>query len=1056
MSAASSVRIVGGVVPASLLTRITSGEVANKASLAPSSYHLVGNEAVRDAASRAWGYLRGAWETWRASEAKRVHGPVTGPGTGPARERWLLPLLRELGYGQVPALRDGLHVEGHDYPVSHAWGGHVPIHLLGPGVDLDKRNPGVAGAARAPQAMVQELLNRSDEHLWAILSNGLRLRLLRDSTALAGSAYLEFDLEAIFDGEIYADWLLLFQICHVSRLEIRQEPGGEDAGPADCWLEGWRGEAVQAGTRALEHLRDGVEAAIVALGSGFLAHPANRWLVEAFRTGGLTAKEYHRALLRLVYRLLFCFVAEDRGALLDPAAPPEARERYDRYFGTQRLRRLARLRAGGPHADLWRAERLVLAALGGDGLAPIAVPALGGIFDPDRRQRPVAGAAHRDLLIGADLANVDLLEAVRRMAWFSRDHRAYAVDYRNLGAEELGGVYESLLELIPEVDAEAGAFRLVTAAGNERKTTGSYYTPPALVSALLDTALDPLLDEALSAAKDAPDAERRLLALRVCDPASGSGGFLVAAARRIARRLAQVRSGEDEPTPRDVQHALRDVVGQCLYGVDVLDMAAELCKVSLWLEALEPGKPLGFLDARIRVGNSLLGTTPALLAAGVPDEAFKELEGDEKPYAAAVRKRNKQESAGQAAFTFSDDDDAVTDLALRRLDILTPADDVATVRQKSEEFARYQDDPDLARQRLLADAWTAAFVWPLHQGAPEPPTTGVLASLAEDAESVWLEATVDLIDSLAFDYRFFHWHLEFPEVFTADGQPGPDGWTGGFDLMVGNPPWERVKLQEQEFFAARDPEIAKAPNAATRRRMIARLRTDDPPLYDAFLAEKRKAEGVSALLRTSGRFPLGGRGDVNTYAVFAELFRSLTAPRGQAGVIVPTGIATDATTQHFFKDLVQHGSLVALYDFENRLGIFEAVDSRMKFCLLTMAGRARREQAASFAFFLHDPADIAAKEFALTPEEITLLNPNTGTCPVFRTRRDAEITLGIYRRVPVLIKEGDPAGNPWGISFMRMFDMSNDSHLFHTYDELIEDGWELEGNIFVKNEPGGG
>lgn len=1045
MSAGQAVRIVGGVVPAGLFARITAGEVTDRQSVTPWSYHLVGTETVRDAASRAWGYLRGAWDAWREAEALRP----AGPGTGTARERWLLPLLRELGYGQVPALRDGVQVGMSEYPVSHAWG-HVPVHLLGPRVDLDRRNPGVAGAARAPQAMVQELLNRSDDHLWAILSNGLRLRLLRDSTALAGSAYVEFDLEAIFDGELYADWLLLFQVCHVSRLEKRS---GADAPPSDCWLEAWRGEAVQAGTRALEKLREGVEQALVTLGSGFLTPSANGWLVEALRTGQLTPAEYHRALLRLVYRLLFCFVAEDRGALLDPAAPPAARERFERYFSTARLRRLALVRAGGPHVDLWRAQRMVLAGLGGHGLPQIAVPALGGLFDLDRRQPRLDDAPHPDLLIGADLANTDLLTAIRHLGWTTRDHSAQAVDYRHLGAEELGGVYESLLELVPVVDVDGATFQLTHVAGNERKTTGSYYTPPALVSALLDTALDPLLDEAVAAARgNAAETERRLLALRVCDPASGSGGFMVAAARRIARRVAQARSGEDEPTPAEVQHALRDVIGRCVYGVDVLDMAAELCKVSLWLEALEPGKPLGFLDARIRVGNSLLGTTPALLADGVPEDAFKELEGDEKAYAAAVRKRNRQERAGQGAFTFSDDVAAPDDLILRRLELLDPADDVEAVRQRAEEFARYQADSDQSLQKLLADAWTAAFVWPLQKGAPEPPTTGVLESLAADPESPWLAKTVDEIDQLAYDYRFFHWHLEFPEVFTGDGETGPEGWSGGFDLMIGNPPWERVKLQEQEFFASRDPEIAKASNAAVRRRMIEQLRTADPVLHAAFLAEKRKAEGVSALLRTSGRFPLGGRGDVNTYAVFAELFRSLTAPRGQAGVIVPTGIATDATTQHFFKDLVLHGSLVALYDFENAAPIFEGVHRSFKFCLLTMAGRARRAQAASFAFFLHDPAEIATKEFALTPEEITLLNPNTGTCPVFRTRRDAEITLGIYRRVPVLIKEGDPDGNPWGISFMTMFHMSNDSHLFHTYDELVADGWELEGNVFVKRD----
>ncbi len=369
-----------------------------------------------------------------------------------------------------------------------------------------------------------------------------------------------------------------------------------------------------------------------------------------------------------------------------------------------------------------------------------------------------------------------------------------------------------------------------------------------------------------------------------------------------------------------------------------------------------------------------------------------------------------------------------------------------------------QSDVVRPHAELQADAWTAAFVWPLIELTRRPsPKTSCSRSVANPTTRRWPTRCTEVETPTRRDYRFFHWHLEFPEIFGDPPAPTwvPDGWPGGFSCLLGNPPWERVKLQEQEFFAARSPEIAQAPNAAARTRLIKALIETDPALHEAFLAEKRHSEGVSHILRLSGRYPLNGRGDVNTYAVFAELFRSLTAPHGRSGVIVPTGIATDATTQYFFKDLVTSDSLAALYDFENRAGIFPDVDSRMKFCLLTIAGRAEHELAASFAFFLHDPADIDTARFALTPDEITLLNPNTGTCPIFRTRRDAEITLGIYRRVPVLIDEskvavGKPEGNPWGISFMRMFDMANDSHLFRTREQLEDDGWTLKSNVFER------
>lgn len=1046
MSGLQAVRVIGGIVPPSMLARVQAGDVAAE-SLTPASFRLAGNETLRDAAARAWSYLQGAWAAFREIEE---------PTISQTRERWLLPLVRELGYGNVPSLSHGLTIEEVHYPISHGRD-HIPIHLLAPSIYLDRRNPGVAGAARAPQAMLQECLNRSDGHLWALLSNGTRLRMLRDSTALAGSAYLEFDLKAIFGGELYSEFLLMFLLAHSTRTEKR---GGEESSPADCWLEKWRKDAVETGTRALDKLRIGVEKALIDLGDGFLHHPNNGWLVDALRSGQLSDRDYLRALLRLVYRLLFCFVAEDRNALLDPQAPPEAKQRYTTYFSTARLRRISRIRAGGPHPDLWDAQRLVLKSLGGKGLPQLGVPALGGLFDPDPRSVAVDGQPGPDLLLSADLGNHALLSAVRALAWFHvAGGRTQPVDYRNLGAEELGSVYESLLELIPRVNLSDMVFRLETVAGHDRKTTGSYYTPPALVSALLDTALDPLLNEAVKNANDAKHAEERLLALTVCDPASGSGGFLVAAARRIARRLAQVRSGEDEPTPEQVQHALRDVIGHCIYGVDINDLAAELAKVSLWLEALEPGKPLGFLDARIRVGNSLIGATPALLAEGIPDAAFKEISGDDKKYAAALRKQNKIERSGQSSLFAAEGTIDTTQLAGAREDILSSTDDIDAMRDKADAWQDYEHSDTVRRARLRADAWTAAFVWSLTPDSPPPVTHEVLQQIAAHPDDPTLAQTVGEVDRLADEYRFFHWNLEFPEIF---GDPnavdaGPDGWPGGFSCLLGNPPWEHIELKEQEFFESRAPEIAAAAGA-TRKRLINNLAREDPPLNHAYLTTKRRLDGLRHFAADSGHYPLNGRGRVKTDTVFAELFRSLTAPRGRAGVIVPTGIATDATTQHFFKDLVTSASLAALYDFENRSGIFPDVDSRMKFCLLTMAGRAEHEPAASFAFFLLDPVDIDASRFALTPEEITLLNPNTGTCPVFRTRRDAEITLGIYRRVPVLINQakvaaGDPDGNPWGVSFMQgLFNMTSDSHLFRTREQLESDGWELHGNIFELGE----
>ncbi|QXT62882.1 Eco57I restriction-modification methylase domain-containing protein [Tessaracoccus palaemonis] len=1030
------VRVQGGLIPAELLSRISAGALPGQSS---ADYHLAPGESVREAANRAWAYLTGVWATYRQA-AERL--PESDRGTSLTRERWLLILLRELGFGRVSTTpAGGLHVDGKSAPISHLWE-QVPMHLLGHRVELDRRTQGVAGAAsQSPQSMVQELLNRSDEHLWAVLSNGVTLRLLRDSTSLVGSSYVEFDLEAIFDGDLFADFLVLFSVCHESRLAIRDQ----GLGPTSCWLEAWRSESIESGTRALDQLRDSVREAITTLGTGFLAHHANGALRDSLTDGTLRIEDVNHALLRVVYRLLFTFVAEDRGLLLDPDAAPTTRQRYLDFFSTARLRRTARRRRGTRHTDQWRALNLVWDGLGSvDGRPELGLIGIGGLFD----------AGPLDVFREAELSNEALLRAVRQLSLIeeagSRVRRV--VDYRNLGAEELGSIYETLLEYVPSWDAGRRRFELLNSAGNDRKSTGSYYTPTSLIECLLDSALDPVLDRA----ERQPDPESALLALTVCDPACGSGHFLVAAARRIAKRVAAIRTGDPEPPPERIREALSDVVGRCIYGVDINPLAAELAKVSLWLETLDPGRPLAFLDAQIKVGNSLMGTTPGLIAGGVPDDAFAALEGDDKKVTAALKKQNKAERAGQdelfAAPAPAVDPTLAQDLA--SLITGVGAASLADVHARQQKLHALESDPTVQRLRLVADAWCAGFVWPKLPGAPKAITDSTVRSI-ERGESLPAD-TADTIQALATEYRFFHWHVEFPHLFHPGGQDETLGWTGGFDVVLGNPPWEHVELKEQEFFAARDPQIAAA-SGARRKRLIRDLPVDNPRLSSEFESAKRHLDATRHFLAASGRFPLCGRGRIKTDSVFAEGSRHLVAEHGRMGMILPTGIATDATTQYYFKDLVKRGSLVSLYDFENAKPLFVGVHRSFKFCLLTLAGRGERVPKAEFAFFAHDPSDLLKDDarFELTPEEIQLLNPNTGTCPIFRTRRDAEITLGIYRRVPVLINENDPVnGNPWGISFMQgLFNMTSDSHLFHTRDELEADGWTLNGNVFERPLP---
>lgn len=1023
----TSVHVAGGLLPTDVLSAVLAGSLDG---LKPSDYHL-GGENPREASARVWTHLLGVYRRFRDDLAKL---PDNDPAVGVTRERWLTVLFSDLGYGRLTATGSGgITVEDRQYPVSHLWG-TTPIHLLGWGVPLDKRSPGVPGAAhRAPHAMVQELLNRSDQHLWALLSNGRALRLLRDSTTLTGQAYVEFDLEAMFDGELFAEFAMLYLLTHQSRVEVP-----EDGQPSDCWLEQWRTTAVSQGVRALNLLRDGVQQALETLGTGFLQHPANSRLRDDLDSGPIRVEDLHASLLRMVYRLLFWSVAEDRDALHNPTATADMRERYRDHFSSTRLRGIALRRQGSAHHDLWDAVSLVMTALGRqDGEARLGLPGLGGLFT----------TTHGDVLTGARLGNQPLLAAIRSLSIVQpKNQPRRLVDFRNLGADELGSIYESLLELVPRHDPIRHRFSLENLAGNDRKTSGSYYTPSDLVELVLDTALDPVLDDA----EKQPDPEQALLGLTVCDPAIGSGHFMVSAARRIALRLATVRSGEIDPTPTDAQDAMHDVVARCIYGVDINPMAADLAKVSLWLEAMSPGRPLSFLDHHIKVGNSLLGTTPALLHAGIPGEAYVALTGDDKKVATAWKRLNEKQQAGQTSLF--DEGGLEIGNAEQRLAVeeigarAAAARTLADVAWAAQRYATATSSEYAVRRRRVADAWCVAFLGPKTPDAA-PITHALLAQLSAGTTDLQLLPIIDQIDALTSRHRLFHWHLEFPEVFhVPDHGPAntPTGWTGGFSAVLGNPPWETLQMSEKEFFASRDSAIADAKTAALRKKAIGALAESNPELLREFTFELRRGEAEAHLIRASWRFPLCATGKINTYSIFAEHFRSVVSRVGRTGIITPTGLATDATTAAFFADTLASARLAAFFDFENGT-MFASVDSRFRFAVSSMTG-GERIPDVRLAFFQTRIPDVASHTFALSAAEILLLNPNTGTLPIFRTRRDAEITIACYRRHPVLWRDGAPDGNPWGLQFSQgLFNMASDSGIFVTADALSAEGATFDG-----------
>ena len=1016
------VTLEGGLFAADLIETLGS-DPAGAAGQRPEDFGLPGVR-LSDEMQDTFAQVRVQWQRF---ERRRV--AVGDVSTRLTRADWVLPALSFLGF-EPTYRRAGIKAGGQSYAVSHTLGegdDAVPVHVAAWDADLDRRGD----ARQSPHALVQDYLNRSDA-LWGIVTNGRRLRILRDTTRLSRPVYVEFDLEGIVSGNQYAAFALMFRMAHRSRF-----PAG--GGPAhDCPLERWYQDGVEQGGRVRGRLRVGVEAALEAFGAGFLEHPKSDKLRDDLASGRLSPEDYYRQLLRLVYRLLFLMVAEERRLLfVDGPAKAERQRLYTRWYAVEHLRgRAASRRGRDPHADLWQGMRATFDLFRQEeAAAELGLGALNGeLF-------AIPSCMH---LEGAHVRNDRLLDALFRLSTFeetegrSRRRRGgrRRVAFAAIDVEELGSVYEGLLDFHPLIDVEARRFTLVS--GNERKSTGSYYTPKDLVGELIKSALEPVLAERVKAARTAEDQERAILSLRVIDPACGSGHFLLAAARRMGRELARVRSGESEPSPKDHREAVRDVIRHCVYAVDKNPGAVDLCKVALWIESHSAGLPLTFLDHHVRRGDALVGVMDlGVLADGIPDAAYKPLTGDDKGAASDLKRRNRAEA--RDALAAYDVGRVLDTFAGRMADLdAMPDDDLADIAAKTARYhAARGQDPAWRRLRRACDLYCAAFFTAKSGAAGRTvPTTGRLVEALAGRLPGQIKAETA---TLAQDQGFFHWPLEFPEVFRA----------GGFDVVLGNPPWEVSQLSETEFFDVHDADIA-ALAGDKRKKAIAALEANRPDLWRKYVEAKRAFDSANEFIRGSDRFKLTAVGKINTYALFAEQFLKLVGERGRAGIIVPTGIATDNSTKAFFDAVAGGRRLAGLYDFENSAPIFQNVHRSYKFALLTLANNV---EATRFAFFLTRTDQLAdeRRRFTLAPDDIALINPNTRTCPIFRTGFDAELTKKIYRRVPVLIDEAEgAAGNPWGMTFRQgLFNMTSDSGLFSTHAKLAAAGGRLEGNAWA-------
>lgn len=955
------------------------------------------------------------------------------------------------------------------------------------GRPLDRRS-GRSGEETAPSTQMLRYLRRIDDVTqgnlrWGILTNGAKWRLYFSGARSVSEQFFELDLAAILDIAGHNDglfalneddrhhWLKVFV------LVFRREafvPSGADP-------RSFHEKALQEGKFYEERVAEDLSNKVF----GEVFPDLIRAIVKAAPDADL--QEVREGALILLYRLLFTLYAEDRDLL------PVKDERYDDYG----LRERVRLDVGNRKDNndtfsetasrYWGAMSDLFFAID-QGDASIGLPPYnGGLFDQERNP----------ILTNIRIPDAVMARVIDALSFERTDEGRKYINYRNLSVQQLGSIYERLLEY--EV-ARDGDDIQVQPNIFARKGSGSYYTPDDLVQLILSETLEPLVEERKQAFTnkiaelgkgDLPDHRKigqlkrldpatALLDLKICDPAMGSGHFLVSLVDFMADQVITAMAEAELDAPEewgdyisplgeridtirntilanadernwtideeqlDDRHIIRRMVlKRCIYGVDKNPMAVELAKVALWLHTFTVGAPLSFLDHHLRCGDSLFGSwvkkgidqaatygTPLLL---------------HEPMKRALRAASKMQivegltdaeiaEAHRSADVFAEIEEmtAPLDALLKLIHAL----DWLALKGKAEKAAvkiffdgQFGDPLDIA------------------MGKREPKTTREEGRLFAEI--------LGKAKQLVTEENFMNWQVTFPGIWT-DWEA--DELTGGFDGVIGNPPWDRMKLQQVEWFAERRPDIAKVQKAADRTKMIKALEAAGDPLAADYAKASERAEAGTRMARKGGDYPLLSGGDINLYSLFVERAMTIVRRHGLIGLLVPSGIASDKTASKFFKGVATEGRLKTLYDFENgRQGktggpFFADVHRSFKFCAL-VASPSATEYAANCAFFLHDVSELTDENvrFSLSAEDFARVNPNTGTAPIFRSKRDAELTKTIYTNATVLVdRSSGEEVKVWPVKYTTMFHMTNDSGLFRTRQELEEQeaAYPLGGNLF--------
>lgn len=1044
--------------------------------------NLVGNReqdfgidaSVQHSIDYVWTSLRNDWRFYKErSSANDLYG------TRRARDL-MESLFSKLGYVLSKQVQS-INIDSRSYDITYLCHDlkDLPIIVIGDKTgdveidtldkcSLDFRAKGKQ-KRKSPHATMLEYLNNT-ESVYGIVANGQVLRLIRNTGQLVKLTYIEFDLRRMLEEDKYSEFCLMFRLLHCSR--FKQD--GDEA----CVFEKYFNLSIESGNRIRNGLSRAVQSAMETIGRAVVCGngDGNDLLRQAIMRGELTENQLNKELIHFIYRILFLFIIEERNLVHQIPSPEDKdyskickfQEIYKRYYAVSRLRASSEISymKNRHYEDIWQGlmETFRLFEEGDFG-DPLGIKPLGGVL---------FGTDTLKYIRECRVTNADVLNAFTALNEFNDERgQRVKINYSSLDVEEFGSVYEGILEMRPYVKTSDNIkdWEFGFVGGLDRQSTSSYYTRPDLVQNLIRTTLEPVIKEKIKTIPTAEEKVKALLNMKVCDAASGSGHIVLAMARTIAWYVCTIRTGEDNPASLDYREALREVIQKCVYAVDYNPDAVELCKVVLWIEGYCAGKPLSFLDHHIRCGNSVVGVSDLdCLLKGVPKDAFS---GEDTEAVREIKSANKraldelhlggdngprgvQKNLFDGEYLMSGIDSEQISLAsdVKKITEL-PENTLLEAVTKQKRWEDLMESPRVECLRRACDIYTYAFykqfcMDDFNQGTednrPIPYTRTVYRALEEikyiDNPNAKFSPLADdfkrEVEGVAKEHRFFHWCVEFPEVFAANG---------GFDVMCGNPPWDKLQMEDEKWFAGKDDAIVNAANQSKRKKMIAALEISNPQLYKDYLEASHDVASQSNFVKNSGRFSLSAVGKIDLYPLFAEL--CLTFSKEAWGLVVPIGLINNDSCKLFFGKLIEENRLKSIYCFENKEKLFD-IDSTIKFCLLTAGNRSEISRKVNSGFYLTrvdhllDPNRI----YHLKTDDFSILNPNTKTCPIFRTSRDADLTTKIYKKCHILLDESSTS-NPWKYNYGSVFNMSTDSGLFYSFEQLSSMGATYDGTNFI-------